>query len=408
MGAQIEILAADAYGSADALRAVKDKIKSDFIVVPCDLLTDYPLEKMMANFRLHSPSVLALFSPNVKFDYTGIGPKEIEPVTYMGLDSANERFLSLDIKEPNDDNESHINVYMPIINQCDIVNMYSDFHDSHVYLMKHWVLNWLCDNNEIISIKEDLLPLLVKCQYSKVLRSQVNISEFSRAENGVSTLTDDLCAISDEQLLLSPAMKYLSLEEQLVDSSKKSSAPSTAPSPRSGLLAEHHSSSLNDSDGILCLVNVNLCPELLSANKYCVRVNTIPAYFEINRLIEKPLNGSRIATTAEINALAQLGPDCIVGEGTKVSERTSVKKSVIGAHCNVGKFVKISNSIIMDYVTLEDGVKLETCIISSGAIVRAKSSLTGCEVGSRYTVEPSTNAKSESFVSTSAMSADDD
>ena len=53
--------------------------------------------------------------------------------------------------------------------------------------------------------------------------------------------------------------------------------------------------------------------------------------------------------------LLQVGTDTIVGTGTKIGEKTSVKRSVVGDHCNIGKNVKISNCVIMDYVTIEDG-----------------------------------------------------
>jgi translation initiation factor eIF-2B subunit gamma len=49
-----------------------------------------------------------------------------------------------------------------------------------------------------------------------------------------------------------------------------------------------------------------------------------------------------------------VGPDSLVGEGTRVDERCSVKHSVIGAHCQIGKNVKIVNSILMDNVSLGD------------------------------------------------------
>lgn len=50
----------------------------------------------------------------------------------------------------------------------------------------------------------------------------------------------------------------------------------------------------------------------------------------------------------------QIGPDSMIGEGSKMGERCSVKKSVIGSHCTIGKNVQISRSIIMDYVVIED------------------------------------------------------
>ena len=44
----------------------------------------------------------------------------------------------------------------------------------------------------------------------------------------------------------------------------------------------------------------------------------------------------------------------MVGECVNVSDNVSVKKSTIGKHCKIGSKVKISNSVIMEYVTIGD------------------------------------------------------
>jgi hypothetical protein len=97
--------------------------------------------------------------------------------------------------------------------------------------------------------------------------------------------------------------------------------------------------------------------------QYCVRVNSVAMFVEVNRLMMK-LAGTRVAPTVETSDKTQIGMDSMVGEGTKMGDRCSVKKSVIGAHCTIGKNVKIVNSIILDYVTLEDKYVFHTLIIS--------------------------------------------
>lgn len=50
-----------------------------------------------------------------------------------------------------------------------------------------------------------------------------------------------------------------------------------------------------------------------------------------------------------------MGAECVVGEGTRVGERASIKKSVIGKHCVIHDGVKIINSVIMNHVTISAG-----------------------------------------------------
>lgn len=52
---------------------------------------------------------------------------------------------------------------------------------------------------------------------------------------------------------------------------------------------------------------------------------------------------------------AQVSADSQVAASARVGERTSIKKSVVGPHCVIGKNVKISGCVIMDYVEIKDG-----------------------------------------------------
>ncbi len=69
----------------------------------------------------------------------------------------------------------------------------------------------------------------------------------------------------------------------------------------------------------------------------------------------KSVTVQRVPTSAEVSSSTQIGPDSLVGRGSKIGDKCTVKKSIIGSHCNIGKNVKITNSVIMDYVVLEDG-----------------------------------------------------
>ena len=45
------------------------------------------------------------------------------------------------------------------------MQLYSGLRDSHLYVFKYWVLELLMKNKSIASIKNDLVPLLLECQY---------------------------------------------------------------------------------------------------------------------------------------------------------------------------------------------------------------------------------------------------
>lgn len=47
--------------------------------------------------------------------------------------------------------------------------------------------------------------------------------------------------------------------------------------------------------------------------------------------------------------------DSVIGDGTQLLERSSVKRSMIGRHCMVREKVKIINSVVMDHVMIGEG-----------------------------------------------------
>lgn len=82
-----------------------------------------------------------------------------------------------------------------------------------------------------------------------------------------------------------------------------------------------------------------------------MRANTIQTYSELNRRLAKAIFHQAKNTTITDS---KIGQDSLIGDASRLDEKCSVKKSVIGAHCIIGKNVKIVNSIIMDNVVLED------------------------------------------------------
>lgn len=75
---------------------------------------------------------------------------------------------------------------------------------------------------------------------------------------------------------------------------------------------------------------------------YCCRVNTVAAYAQANRdvaMTQKPagfapfvLRGKNnfVDASAVVDVKTQVGPDCVVGAGTTIGAKCSIKKSVVG------------------------------------------------------------------------------
>ena len=55
------------------------------------------------------------------------------------------------------------------------VRVHTNLNDAHLYIFKKWVLDLVADKENISSISEDLIPMLVKCQYQKKMVERENV-----------------------------------------------------------------------------------------------------------------------------------------------------------------------------------------------------------------------------------------
>lgn len=132
-----------------------------------------------------------------------------------------------------------------------------------------------------------------------------------------------------------------------------------------------------------------------------VRCNNLPVYMEANRAALKvhARDAARAPRDpAAPKPAATVGADCIIGDACHLAEKATVKRSVVGAHCSIGRRAKLTGCILLDNVVVEDDVQLENTIVGRGAVVRAKSKLTACYVESTHDVPKATHAKGDTLL----------
>ncbi|KAI7867027.1 nucleotide-diphospho-sugar transferase [Spinellus fusiger] len=319
------------FGSADALRALKDKI---------DVSKD---STMTALF--YEPST------------TEGASKEDELLPFVGIDSARGALVYKTHRSEDED----FSMRMSLLTKFPRVSVHTDLQDAHLYIFKRWVLDMVADKESISSISEDLIPLLVKCQYQKKMVEREMVEKY---------------AANNKNLLSTALALSTTLSEGVSDDFSSGSVL---------------------SPGFKSPVKTYV---FIYRGGFCGRGNTIASYSELNRhAIKQGEQIVRIAPTTEVAAKTQVGNDSIIGEYTKIDERSSIKKSCVGAHCVIGKNVKIANSVIMDHVVIADNAKVDGCVICNNAKVLEKASLKDCDVAAQYVVEKESQVKGEKLVS---------
>lgn len=263
---------------------------------------------------------------------------------YVGIDPTQNALVYKTHRSEDED----FSMRMSLLKKFPRVRVHTDLQDAHLYIFKRWVIDILADKENVESISEDLIPLLVKCQYQRKLVERENIEKYSSTYHDL--LVNALSLSTTQSVDIDPSFKT-----NPTDSNFKSPIKSYVHVYRDG---------------------------------FCGRGNTIASYSELNRYVTKQgANIIRQPTTAEIAPRTQVGNDSVIGEYTKIDEKSSVKKSCVGAHCIIGKNVKIANSVIMDHVVISDNVKIDGCVICHHATILDKAVMKDCEVAGGYTVD---------------------
>ena len=110
---------------------------------------------------------------------------------------------------------------------------------------------------------------------------------------------------------------------------------------------------------------------------FAARANTLQSFLELNRrvnIISRILLSQRLIMSLLqflkgvtysppsdpqkrllIHQTAKISPNSIIGESTQIDERASIKDSIVGRHCVLGKMVKIVRCVILDHCVIGDG-----------------------------------------------------
>ncbi|CAG2204136.1 EIF2B3 [Mytilus edulis] len=320
-------------GTADSLRNLKGKIKTDVLVISCDLITDLSLHHIANVHRTYNASVTMLLS-TVPQQYLDIAPPGVKSrkrseKDFIGFDERGDRVLFMASEA---DLEDTVTFRKSVLKRHPFINIKSGLTDCHLYLIKKWVIDYLSTSQSISSIKSELIPYLVKKQFSKPKQEMPNTNQSVISED----TKPDIFSFSSED----PLTKDVQEMSTWID----------------------HQGDMED---------------LYHDNK-------IRCYAYIPKIlpnIAPKLEITNIHPAATVKNKSQVGSECLVAEGTTLGEKSSVKRAIVGKHCKIGDKCKIANSVIMDYVNILDGCSVTGSIVGSNVHIHEKCEIKDCIVG---------------------------
>lgn len=317
-------------GTAESLVLAKDKLVTDLIVLSCDVVTDYPLSRLLTLHRDQNPSLIALiWTQNASAMTNAYGSsKNRSEKDLIGVDGKRLVFFS---------SESDFGQSIPfscsMIRKTTDVRIFSNYFDSHVYVFRKQAIDALIREATITSIKGELLPHLVEKQF-----------------------VDDDGVRGEEE------------DEDMIESAFAKLEPSGG--ERRGLLLQTADHVKYPNDKCPCFAEV-------MAQGFCVRGNSLAGYIEANKVIASR-ESDKLKGRNFVNS--------ILGKNSSCAENSHLVRSVIGANCIIKPNVKVSDSVIMDSVTIEDGCVIQGSVICSDAKVGKKCTLERCLVSVGYQV----------------------
>lgn len=368
-------------GTAGALRAIDHHLTaSDILVVSGDLVCDVAPGAIAATHRRHDAVVTAMLCSTPVSGLTesvssGGKDKVKKPSRHniIGLDHTKQFLLHV---AAGVEVEKDVRVQKSILRAVGQMEIRADLMDAHMYAFKRSALQEVLSQKETFqSLRRDVLPYLVRSQ----LRSELMLNGVHAEENG-----NDKDASQNTKILLSQLLANASTPSfhELYALCPNGSTPSTRKTHK-------------------------CCVYIASKSNYCVRLNTIQAFSDINRdVVGDASHLSGYSFSAQNNIIdpstvlgskTTVGPQCMLGEGSQMGDKCSVKKSVIGRHCRIGSNVKIVNSVVMNHVTIGDGCSIQGSVICSNVQLQERVVLKDCQVGAGFVVTAGSEHKGESL-----------
>ena len=393
---EVELLVVpDDAGSADALRHIKAKLTTDFLLVAGDVISDLPFQRMADLHRLQGAMATVLFREAPPRE-AGVAKKEkdLAGIDFVGVDESGQRVLSL---EAAADCDGVFTVSQSLLRASPHVQLRTDLLDAHIYIFSPWVLDVLDQKPHFSSAKFELLPYLVRKQFLQKANLPPSASSSGRA---------------------APTGRVASRASETGEGGRTSEGGEIPGGEAASLSGLSLSSGAEARRRLSQACDFRCCCYVLPHNAaYTLRASSIKEYMQLNLDVSRE---SRVTLYDRAEAIDRDRPpregnfvhkscdkDSTIGEAVEVGGRSVIKKACIGPHCRIGSGVKITNCILMDHVVVGDKVTLQNTIVCGNAEVKEGSNLKNTQVASGVTVESGAQHKDEALTKKDDMEDQD-
>jgi translation initiation factor eIF-2B subunit gamma len=432
-------------GTAEIFRQpeVKSVITGDFIVLPCDLISELSGLSLLQEWMI-TESGLGGVTGGID-EYTGLSRPMLASGEKMGRRGGLGLFYETRDDEGTKDeqtdfvatvpfakpaivpsktslraNISQIVYSMPadslndkvednkgfivrhsLLRKFPRVSMRTTMRDAHVYIFPFWILEFM-QNEHFESVGEDVLGwwaratwqdgLIPKLGLDKILQSPPHTPPESQQLNQVEAETNVADYISTRTKSIARNSAPLASRTH---ATIQLPTPATVP-PILAYLQPPNSSFIRRVDTAAALLSVSLKLAKL-AETSILTPGTTPSPLSHSRKIAHP---DAVPQQTRVESAT-----CLLAENVTVGAKCNIKEAVIGSGCTIGEGARIIKCVLMDDVIIGENVSLSGCVIGRRCKIEGgprssaeKTDLRDCEVEGGYVVSWGTDAKNEKFM----------
>ncbi|KAH0541975.1 hypothetical protein FGG08_003607 [Glutinoglossum americanum] len=296
------------------------------------------------------------------------------------------------------------------------VRMLMTQRDAHIYFFPYWVLDMM-RYEKLDSISEDVIGWWAKSTWQDGLGDKLGLREVlegpARSMPEDSTASDvyreeeiDLASLSStkvSRLQISTPRKDQTtalFASRVGDSEVAKETPSKLVVPN--VLAYVHP--FNESAPLIRRVDTTAL--LLAVSLYLAKLESVE---DVGPAASPLAHSSKIAYPAGVAQKTTITKsDCLLADNVTVDERAVIKQTVIGANCKIEKGVRLTRCLLMDGVVIGERCQLDGCIIGRRSRIGKGSVLRDCEVQDGFIVPDGAEAKNENFMVFEGLDDEDD
>lgn len=404
-------------GTAELLRLpeVQNCIKSDFLLLPCDLVCDLPGESLLEAWMVSGGDKrrrngLSMYyetkgrEESVKgesTDFLALAPLEQSEAPVVSLSELRSQLSKLVLSMPMDtlkekmETDKGFLMRHSLVDKHAQVKMLTSFRDAHVYVLPHWVKDMARLNEQFQSVSEDLIGWWAKSEWQHGLSEKLKINDIFQGKTRRDSIGEDESHDGEsvdgagalEEDINLPGMsttKATSVPKSHIEESAE--APHLP--PMLAYVQKGSSPFVRRVDSSALLLSTSLRLAKLESIEEVGR--TAASAFAHSSKIAYPQGIAERCTVTKA--------DCLLDSSTIVEEKCVIKESCIGANVKIASGARLTRCLVMDGAIVGSRAQLTGCIVGRRSKIGPESVLKDCEVQHGYVVPDGTDAKNEKFM----------